>query len=375
VKTENKRPIELGGDWPMIEAQLPENWRELAKQHGVERGELPAQLGAKIHDVGILLRLVLFHVGTNTSLKTTTAMAAAAGLIDLSAVALHKWMRKMGAFLAALLGAMTNAAESFATELWAGYEILVVDASTVTRPGSEGSTARVHYVLRLTDLQPVGIDVTDDQSGETFRRFESMVRPGQLWIGDRGYSNPPGLLAITCGGAEVLVRYNRGALPLYDRDGHPLNVQTKLRSVRKPGRPREWAAWVHPQGAVQIRGRLCAVRLPSDKAEEARARLRREQGAQVSAESLELAAFVVVFVTVPKERLSTERVLELYTLRWQVELTIKRDKSIAGLDRLPNFREDTIRSWILAKMLLSQIAHRVTTPRVEIPPCAEITAA
>jgi hypothetical protein len=58
-------------------------------------------------------------------------------------VALHKWMRKMGAFLAALLAAMTNAAKRFATEVWAGYEILIADATTVTRPGSEGSTARV----------------------------------------------------------------------------------------------------------------------------------------------------------------------------------------------------------------------------------------
>jgi hypothetical protein len=83
-----------------------------------------------------------------------------------------------------------------------------------------------------------------------------------------------------------------------------------------------------------------------------------------------MAAFVVIFTTVPKDRLSLDQIIELYTLRWQVELKIKRDKSIAGLDRLPNFRDDTIRSWLLAKLLLTQIAHRVTTPRVDIPPCA-----
>jgi len=359
----------------MIEAQFPANWRQLSREHGLDCGAVPAQLGAKVQDVSIPLRLALFHVGTNTSLKTTTAMAAAAGMIDISAVALHKWMRKMGAFLAALLAAMTDVARSFAAETWAGYEILIVDASTVVRPGSGGSTARVHYVLRLTDLQPVEIDVTDDKGGETFRRFESRAQPGQLWMGDRVYSNPPGILAITSRGADVLVRYNRGALPLYDVRGVSLNVRLKLRSLRKPNRPREWAVWVHPQGAQPIRGRLCAVRLPPEKADEARVRLRREQGAQATVESFEMAAFVIVFTTVPEHRLSTEQILELYALRWQVELTIKRDKSIAGLDRLPNYRDDTIRTWILAKMLLSQIAHRVTTPRVDLPPCAEIAAA
>jgi transposase-like protein len=362
--------IEVAGDWPMIEAQLPSNWREVAREHGLDPGAVPAQLCAKVDDVSVPLRLVLFHVGTNTSLKTTTAMAAAAGLIDISAVALHKWMRKMGAFLAALLVVMTDAAKSFAAEAWGGYEILIVDASSVTRPGSEGTTARVHYVVRLVDLEPVGIEVTNDKGGETFRRFKQRVHPGQLWMGDRGYANPPGVESVTSRGADVLVRYNRGSLPLYDVDGESLDVRTKMTKLRKPCRPRQWAAWVHPQSGKRIRGRLCALRLPPDKAEQARARLRREKGAQVTFESLEMAAFVILFTTVPQDRLSLDRVIELYTLRWQVELKIKRDKSIAGLDRLPNFREDTIRSWILAKMLLTQIAHRVTTPRVNIPPCA-----
>ena len=359
----------------MIEAQLPANGRELAKEHGLDPAATPAHLGAKVNDASIPLRLVLFHVGTNTSLKTTMAMAAAASVIDMSAVALHKWMRRMGSFLAALLVAMTNAAKSFAAEAWAGYQILIVDATSVTRPGSEGTTARVHYVLRLADLEPFEIEITDDKGGETFRRFKQTIKPDQLWMGDRCYANPPGIECVTSGGAEVLVRYNRGSLPLYDVHGEPLDVRQKMTKLHKPCRPREWAAWVHPQSGARIRGRLCALRLPPDKAEEARTRLRREQGAQVTAESLEMAAFVVLFTTVPRARLSLDRVIELYTLRWQVELKIKRDKSIAGLDRLPNYRDDTIRSWILAKMLLTEIAHRVATPRVHIPPCAEIAAA
>ena len=91
--------------------------------------------------------MILHHVGNNTSLKTPAAAAAAAGLTNISPVALHKWMRKMGGFLAALLGALTNAAKNFAAACWAGYEILIVDATSVARPGSQGTTARVHYAL------------------------------------------------------------------------------------------------------------------------------------------------------------------------------------------------------------------------------------
>jgi hypothetical protein len=58
-------------------------------------------------------------------------------------------------------------------------------------------------------------------------------------------------------------------------------------------------------------------------------------------------------------------------VRWQVELFIKRDKSIGGLDELPNFKPETIYSWICAKTLLLLISRRIISSKVSIPPSAE----
>lgn len=352
----------------MIEAQLPDEYREIAKDHGLLERKAPPQLGAKVDDISQVLRLVFFHVATNSSLRVTTAMAAAADIVDITPVALHLWMRKLGLYLATLLELTTSTRELFAPERWAGYELRVVDASTVTRPGACTTTARVHYCLKLTSLRPEQLEVTDETGGETFRRFEA--EPGQLWLGDRGYANPPGIAWIYSNGADVLVRHNRGSLPLYDVNGKPIDILRRVSRLTKPGRPREWAAWVHPDDGEPLRGRLCAVRLPPDKAAEARARLRKEQGRKVSKEALKAAEFVVVFTTVAAELIGTEGILELYALRWQVELHIKRDKSIARLDALPNFRDDTIFSWLCAKLLLVEIARKITSPEVVFPRCA-----
>jgi hypothetical protein len=311
--------------------------------------------------------MLLYRVATNSSLKVAAATAFAGQVADISSVAFHLWERKMGPFVADMVASLAETESRFAGERWAGYDIVIVDASVLCRPGASGTTARVHYALRLTSLQAVDLQVTDDKGGETFRRFHPEA--GQLWIGDRGYANPPGIAFVKDCGAEVLVRYNRGSLPLYDVAGQRLDVRAKLTKLTKVGGAREWAAWVQPQGGERICGRLVAVRLPADKAEEARERLRREQGSAVTDESLAMAEFVVVFTTVPKEKLQAERVLELYRLRWQVELHIKRDKSIAGLDRLPNRRPDTVYTWICAKMLLVQIARKLTSPDNAIPPC------
>jgi hypothetical protein len=283
-------------------------------------------------------------------------------------VALHKWERKLAPYLAELTAQLCDAPKNFAPARWSGYDVLVVDASTVTRPGAEGTTARVHYVLRLSTLDFVRSVVTDEHGGETLRLHEGVAAPGQLWIADRCYSNPPGLAAIVGRGAAVAVRYNRGALPLFDRQDEPFDVLTHVRTLATPGAIAEWGVWVHPHDGERLRGRLCVVRLPDDKAEEARARLRDEYGKEVSPEALEAAAWMMLFTTVPRSRMKVRRVLDLYRLRWQVELEVKREKSIGGLGMLPNFREDTIATWLQAKLLIQHVAKKIASIAEAFPP-------
>ena len=79
--------------------------------------------------------------------------------------------------------------------------------------------------------------------------------------------------------------------------------------------------------------------------------------------------------TVPKNRLSAIELARLYCLRWQIELQFKRDKSIGGLDQLPNRCQKNIEAWILAKLLLSQLAQRIaslSSPEPE-PACSPLS--
>lgn len=359
--------------WSQIEATLPVDWRELANKQRLIRNRSP-HLGGKVKDVGEILRLVLYMVATNSALAVATATFAGGNLLTLSAVSLHQWMRKLGPYLAALVARMVAAEHAaFVPERWAGYEVIAVDASVVNNPGAKGTTARVHKAIRLADLRVVEVHVTDEKGGETFRNFTP--KKGQLWMGDRVYPNPPGIKWVVDHQAAVLVRYNRGTLPLYDAAGNFIDVlNDKLVKLVKPGRAREWQVFVHV-GKERIQGRVCAVRLPKDKAEEARTRARKEQGAAVTEDTLRMAEFVVVFTTVKREQLTGDLILELYRLRWQIELEFKRDKSITGLDRLPNFRPDTIESWIYAKLLLHQITRKLAASAGDVPPCAIVDTA
>jgi hypothetical protein len=336
--------------WEAIEAELPEDFEDLARQHKT----LEVQYGeAKITSARDLLRLVLLHAGADLGLRQTVSLLAESGGPEVSHVTLHKKMRLSAPFLRALVARMAGDTEAN-PERWAGYEVVVVDGSSFAGPRAHSTDARVHLQLRLADLEILSATMEGRKTGESFKRFT--WHAGQLAVADRAYSNPPGIAHVVEQGADVLVRVCRGSLPM-SANGEAIVLMQWLRSLRGHAVHERHAVVRHEQR--EIKGRLIAMRLPAAEAEKARARLRREYR-NVSALEFESAQYVVVFTTVAASRMPAAMCLALYRLRWQVELAFKRWKSICRFDRLPNYRDDTILSWLYAKLLLALIMHRMT---------------
>jgi hypothetical protein len=269
-------------DWQRVEAHLPEGWRELADEMKLIRAR-PAHMETKVSKIGDVLRLILHYAGAGATLRETVALAATLGILGISHVALHKWMRKAGPYLARLLSGKVGGRE-YCAEKWAGYEVIAGDATTVQRPGSLGTTARVHYALRLSDLSARQIEVTDDKEGETARRFRAEA--GELWLLDRVYCTPPSIAWLQSRGADVIVRFNRGSLPLFDAEGHRINVDRLLDFSLVRQVAREVQVFVHGPDDEVIPARVCWLRLPPDKVEESKLRLQRQSDNTPDAEAL-----------------------------------------------------------------------------------------
>lgn len=366
-----KAGISRDEDWETIESKLPSNWRELATEHGIlkqdKRRAESGGSGWKIRDHAALLRMILHHATSGASLETTTALAAALDLATISGAALHKWMQKCGPWIAAILAEMVAAASAFSIERWAGYEVVAVDATTAQMPGAKGSTALVHYALRLADLCAVGIEVTSNKVGESLRNF--VLKQDQLWIADRGYCNANSVAHAVAARADVLIRFAFGPMPLFDASGAALDLSAAVLEITRAGAKKEWNVFVRPRDASPIAGRLIALRLSEEQSQKSAARLIREHGkSHVTKQMLNYSHFVMLFTTVPRDRLSAAKLIELYRLRWQIELEFKRDKSIAGLGDLPNKLPETIHSWICTKMLALQLARKLAEPDEPFPP-------
>lgn len=341
-------------DFRALVGLLPLGWRERMRQMRL----ITDHPDTVLDDPDELMHLVLLHIGCDLPLRQTVRWVQQAGGPHCSHVTLHRKMRRLGPFLQEAVAAMADQRLDSRGERWAGYELTALDGSVVVSPGPTGGGGRLHVALRLADLGVVGAQVTATDEGETLRRFAWSA--GQLVIGDRGYANPVGIGHVVSQGADVLVRVNRGSLPLVGEDGEPIDLLSWVRSLRDR-RPHHRAAIVHDRATdSDIHGRLVAVRLPADKVAAAKHRVRREVGDDPDA--LEFSEWLLLFTTAPAKRLADTQLIEAYRLRWQVELLFKRWKSLCHLDKLPNYRKDTLVSWLTGKLLLLLCAERLAQP-------------
>jgi len=63
--------------------------------------------------------------------------------------------------------------------------------------------------------------------------------------------------------------------------------------------------------------------------------------------------------TLNAESFPEERILELYRLKWQVELAFKRLKSIMQLGQLPKTDPESCRAWLYGKRLYALLCYAI----------------
>jgi hypothetical protein len=83
------------------------------------------------------------------------------------------------------------------------------------------------------------------------------------------------------------------------------------------------------------------------------------RGKVVSPETWQYAQYVLVFTTLSSASATARQVLECYRLRWQVELTFKRLKSIAQLGHVPKHDDQSTRAWLYGKLFVALLSQKL----------------
>ena len=319
----------------------------------------------KIDSPEVLLRLILMWAVAERSLMDTAAIAAEVGLADVSDVALVKRFAKAGDWLAALVSDLLVDPQPPLPE---GVRVRILDATGITRAGKRGTDRRLHLGMDLGSNRIDSIELTNVKGTESLERFS--VRGGEILIGDRGYGSRVGMAYVARQGAFFVVRFAWPAVPLESPDGQSFPLLDALRSLPEAGAGEFAVRFTGPNGKG-IDARLVAIRKTEPAAARAREKALRERTkkgrAAVDVRTLELAGYFFVLTNLPPD-VSADSVLQLYRLRWQIEIKFKTLKSLFHLDNVPARNDESLRVYVLAKLLVALLIDSLLDEADSFPP-------
>ena len=357
-------------NWDILRGLFPSGWEQLGRTSGAVR-----RLRG-FSSLEALLRTLLMHVGGGWSLRETAVEAKLAGIADVSDVTLLNRLRGAEPWLRQLCEELWKENGVQLRTGFLGRTLRLLDATVVCEPGPTGGQWRIHYSLRLPNLECDCFQLTSTAGAGTTERFgRFQFHADELVLADAGYCHPAGIAAVVEQQADVCVRLNPRTLPLMNKGGEPFSLLDALAPLRRAGKVAEWPVEVR-SGERRIAGRVCAIRKGRQAIQRAQRKLdiKLQNGKTVAPETRTCAKYVLVFTTLNAEQASAGQVLEAYRLRWQVELTFKRLKSIAQLGHVPKYDDKSSRAWLYGKLLIALLTQKMARIGKTISPWGYLSA-
>ena len=337
---ENKALLE--NEWQYVLNMMPPDLEESAV------AKLALRRRREIGSASDLLRLALAYGVCDMSLRQTAVWAELIGLGRLSDVAVLKRLKGAGEWLGHLI--LRWLQQRGLTTRVPPVPVRIVDASVICQPGSTGTDWRLHLGLDLASQRISTVELTGPEGGETLLRHA--IEPGQIILGDRAYGQRGGAASVLDAGGHLVLRISWQNFPLQGRAGGPLDLVT-CAEILKPGEIGDWEVqFEHEEQLYPIR--LVALRKSQAAAQKEQQRIRKaasRKKRRIDKRSLRAAKFTYIITDLSKQQLPTAEALELYRLRWQIEIVFKRLKSILHFDHLRAKDPDLARSYLYAKIL------------------------
>ena len=349
-----KQPmIQTDENWHTLCSFFPPGWRSKAFVLGACR-----RLRA-FSSVDELLRILLVHLAEGFSLKQTCAIAAQAGWADISSVSLMKRLQKASEWLQWMARELITqhhpARVSLQRPDWlAGRRVKSIDASVVSEPGSTGTNWRVHYCLELFELHCEQFTLSDHRVGEKVANFD--FTPGDLVVGDRAYCNAKAFGELAGQQVDWLFRYKHRSFGIAGTSSDQQEAELLDFLEALPPLTVGEQEFNIKAGSSELPLRLIGIRKSKQARQKARQAYRYNQSRKqkpVNEQTLLLQDYIIVVTSLSKSLVSAGQLLELYRLRWQIEIAFKRLKSIFGLGHLPKQDPKSCRAWLHGKLLIA----------------------
>ena len=331
---------------------LPEGWEAKAKELGA------LQRAREIKTAEELLQLILLYLTEGKSFRGTSALIRLSGGAELSDVAVLKRMRNSAAWLQWLCENIYRQAGIIVRKpAWLkNKNVKAVDGTEDVKCGIRRQCYMLHYCLDIFTLAAQELHVTDIKTGEKLSNF-TQFRKDDIVMGDRMYGNLPGIAYLRQQKADYVLRINSRGFHLINEKNQKIDLKSRLSKLKEGKTTEIFGKCLINDKYEPIR--ICAYRKDTQSEQAGLIRIKktnqRKKGSKlVSEEQQENNKYVMVATSLGKE-ISASQVLELYRLRWQIELAFKRLKSLFQYNDLPATNSESVKAWFYGKLLLAAL--------------------
>jgi len=327
-------------EWPYVLTLLPPDMQDSAKQANalVRCRNVP--------DAAALIRMALAYAVSDLSLKDVAAWASTLKVAEITGPGLFYRLREAESWLERVLA---QTLEDEIRKAPTGMSLRAVDATVINGPGATGTEWRAHVLINPATGGFQFVELTDDSGGEGYARHPTVV--GEVILGDRAYATARGIYAVRGKNAHVVARLNPHALRICATNRERIFILERENEIPNTGaiefdivipvppekRSKSHKSWSLSKAVAWIPARIVAGRTRDGDV-------------------------IWILTTLSNAEASALRILELYRLRWQIELLFKRLKSLLHLDNLPSRQGPTAKSWMLARLLAAALAQKLVRP-------------
>jgi hypothetical protein len=327
---------------------LPEGYEKAANETGA------LKRAREIKTAFDLLMLVFLYVAHGLSHLEVSVAAKIKGVAQISDVGFMKRFAKCGKLIEWLLDNLNPQATAHYSKpkKFEKYDIKALDASVVTSGGKRRITHRLHFSIDIFRLKSDQYKITSQKTGESLTNFE--VKESDLFLGDRAYGTKTSMEHCLAGKGDFIFRIRRNAFDVYDKNGNKIDLIEKLSKLKKNKTLRLRCCFLDYNGNLAPI-RICAMHKPKGIVE------------NPAGDTVFMNNFIVLATSILDSRISAKDILDLYRLRWQIELYFKRLKSLVGFGDVPNKTEGHIKIWLNAKLAVA-IMLEIMVAQVDFSP-------
>jgi Transposase DDE domain len=227
--------------------------------------------------------------------------------------------------------------------------------------GASKSALKIQFIFDILTNLVYGIQITNGITPDQARVQDviAYLKPSSLSIRDLGYFSIPALRMIQNKCAYYLSRLSiTSYVYLNENDVEPLNVPEFLKKKHAEG-VSSINVLVYVGQKERFKTRLVAEKVPAKVSKQRIAKYKEERKKAPSQYYEEWCGYSIFITNIPKSIFSGRMIIDLYKIRWQIELMFLNFKSNVEIDIIKGTNEHRVEGLVYGKLITIVTAYIV----------------